>query len=238
MEASEAGWDDTQPVPRGAYVLMTVADDGPGMDEETRRRVFEPFFTTKGSAGNSGLGLATVYGIVQQSGGHVALESVPGRGTTFRLYWPRVDAEATAVTTPAVSAGSVVPGNETILLVEDQPALRELGARILAGAGYLVLTAPTGDEALRLLDEHRGRVDLVITDVVMPGMGGRQLSMRVASEHPTVPVLFMSGYADDVVPRDGLAAQAAHFIAKPYTMEELTRTVRQVLDTAAPHTPA
>lgn len=218
-------------VPAGTYVLMTVTDDGPGMDEATRARAFEPFFTTRSPASNSGLGLATVYGIVKQSGGHVSLASQPGAGTTFRLYWPRV--EGPAIPTAAPVPDHVPQGSETLVLVEDQPALRTLGARILGAAGYRVLTAPGGEAALQLLDQHRGQVALLITDVVMPGMNGRQLSSRVVGEHPGVRVLFMSGYTDDTLLRDGLANQTAHFIAKPYTVQDLTQKVRQVLDAPA-----
>ncbi len=232
VDVDEASAALTPGVTAGAYVLMTVTDDGPGMDEQTRHRAFEPFFTTKGPANNSGLGLATVYGIVKQSGGHVTLESAPGEGTTFRLYWPRVEAAAPPAT-PAPQAEGMVGGHETILLVEDQPALRDLGARVLGGAGYRVLTAAGGDEARRLLDEHRGHVDLLITDVVMPGMSGRQLSQRVAADHPAVRVLFMSGYTDDAALHDGVVARTTHFIAKPYTVEALTRKVRQILDGVA-----
>lgn len=215
----------------GTYVLMTVADDGPGMDDETRARAFEPFFTTRSPAHNSGLGLATVYGIVKQSGGYVTLSSRLGEGTTFRLYWPRVEAPVAAAVTAPVT--SVATGSETLVLVEDQAALRELGERVLCGAGYRVLPAAGGEEALRLLEQHRGQVDLMITDVVMPGMSGPQLSMHVAREHPTVRVLFMSGYTDDGALRDGLADHTAHFIAKPYTVQDLTQKVRQVLDAPA-----
>jgi signal transduction histidine kinase/CheY-like chemotaxis protein len=229
-DAEVEGAENTE-VPAGRYVLMTVTDDGPGMDEATRARAFEPFFTTRGTASNSGLGLATVYGIVKQSGGHVSLASQLGAGTTFRLYWPRVEDPATPVADPAPD--HVPQGSETLVLVEDQPALRLLGARILGAAGYTVLTAPGGDAALQLLDQHRGQVDLLITDVVMPGMSGRQLSSRVAREHPDVRVLFMSGYTEDTVLRDGLANQTAHFIAKPYTVQDLTQKVRQVLDAPA-----
>jgi CheY-like chemotaxis protein len=238
VDLREGDTDGDLVVPPGAYVLMSVSDTGPGMDTQTRQRAFEPFFTTKGPANNSGLGLATVDGIVKQSGGHVLLDSAPGRGSTFRLYWPRVETPATAGAAVAAGQEAVVPGTETLLLVDDQPALRELGARILDAAGYRVLTASSGDEALRVLDAHRGGIHLVITDVVMPGMNGRQLAQRIADEHPGVQVLFVSGYTDDDALRDGLATQSAHFIAKPYTVEALTRYVRHVLDAPSSRPPA
>ena len=216
----------------GSFACLSVADTGQGMDADTRRRIFEPFFTTKDPGEGTGLGLATVYGIVTQSGGHVVLESAPGERTTFRLYWPRVEAAAPPAPS-APHAEGVARGHETILLVEDQPALRDLGARVLGSAGYRVVTASGGEEALRVLDAHRGQVDLLVTDVVMPGMSGRQLSQRVAADHPGVRVLFVSGYTDDAALRDGVVARTTHFIAKPYTVEALTRKVRQVLDDIA-----
>ncbi len=219
---------DFRSAPPGPYVMLAVSDTGVGMDETTRPKIFEPFFTTKDPGKGTGLGLSTVDGIVGQSGGSVRVYSEPGKGTTFKIYLPRV-ADA-VVTTPSAPARASVPGTETILLVEDEDVLRGLAARILQSAGYTVLVAASGEEALLMLNDYDHAVDLLFTDVVLPGMGGRELATRIAAEHPTIRVLYTSGYNDDVTLRLQVQDQATHLVGKPYGVKELTRKVREVLD--------
>jgi CheY-like chemotaxis protein len=199
------------------------------MDEETRSHLFEPFFTTKGPERGTGLGLATVYGIVQQSGGHIDVRSEPGHGTTFQIYLPRSKASLP----PAEGGperGEVREGDETILLVEDEAAVRSLLGRALRGCGYTVLEAAGGADALRLAEQHAGPIHLVVTDVVMPGMNGRQVAERLAALRPGVRALFVSGYTDDAVVRHGLGGAEAVFLQKPFTPDALARKVRELLD--------
>jgi PAS domain S-box-containing protein len=212
----------------GPHVTVVVSDTGAGMDEATRLRVFEPFFTTKEPGKGTGLGLATVYGIVKQSSGSIWVSSTAGKGTTFTIYLPRVDAVAHASQKPRTLA--TLSGTETILLVEDENVVRHLATRILRGAGYTVLTASHGVEALQLLERHDGPVDLLLTDVVLPGMSGRDLATRVAEVRPESKVLYTSGYTDDAILRHGVLDNATHFVGKPYSRAELTRKVREVLD--------
>jgi len=216
------------PLRPGKHVALIVRDRGVGMDAATRQHIFEPFFTTKGHGQGTGLGLATVYGIVQQSVGSISVESELGQGTTFTIYLPRVDSEAAG---PRVErTRKAIRGSETILIVEDDAALLRLSTRILRSAGYQVLMAAEGAEALRVLEDHDGPVDLLLTDVVMPGMGGRELAGRLADIRPEIKVLYTSGYTDDTILRHGVLERTAHFISKPYKQTELTRKVRAVLD--------
>ncbi|MDB5313122.1 MAG: Blue-light-activated protein, partial [Gemmataceae bacterium] len=213
----------------GPYVVITVTDTGHGMDEATKARIFEPFFTTKGVGQGTGLGLAMVYGFVRQSGGFVAVESEPGRGTRFDVYLPR--ASAAPKPGSGVVPGPVPRGTETILLVEDEAAVRGLARHVLAGCGYTVLEAAHGREAVRVAEAHRGKVDLVVTDVVMPGgMGGRRVAEAVAAAHPEAKVLYVSGYTDDAVVRHGVTEAGTAFLQKPFTPAVLARKVREVLD--------
>ncbi len=212
----------------GPHVMLAVSDTGAGMDEATQARIFEPFFTTKELGKGTGLGLATVYGIVKQSGGSIWVHSEPGKGTTFTIYLPRIDGvRPRAQARPTLTA---MRGTETILLVEDEEMLRTLAKRLLELAGYTVLTAGSGEEALQLLERHPGPVHLVLTDVVMPGISGLELAARLATSHARLKVLYTSGYTDDVILRHGLLDRTAHFISKPYGMKDLTRKVREVLD--------
>jgi PAS domain S-box-containing protein len=215
-------------LPPGRYVVLAVSDDGVGMDAEVRARVFEPFFTTKGEHG-TGLGLATVYGIVKQSGGHVEVESEPGRGTTFTLYLPAAEEPGA----PGRSHQGLPPlprGSETVLVVEDDGVLRGLACRILGGCGYQVLEAANGAEAVRLAGAHAGRIDLVVTDVVMPSMGGRETADQVVGLHPEAKVLFVSGYTDDAVVRHGVLEDEMPFLQKPFRPAALAGKVRELLD--------
>jgi two-component system, cell cycle sensor histidine kinase and response regulator CckA len=214
----------TQP---GPCVMVAVTDTGVGIDEATRQRIFEPFYTTKPSGKGTGLGLSMVYGIVKQSGGTIWVYSEPGIGTTFKIYLPRVD-EAVRHQRPAPSAAA--NGTETILLVEDESALRILATRILQGAGYTVLEAANGGAALLALEQYPGDVHLLMTDVVMPGMNGGELAARLATLRPRMKVLFSSGYADEAILRHGVLDDVRRFISKPYTAAQLRQKVREVLD--------
>jgi PAS domain S-box-containing protein len=212
----------------GPHVMLAVSDTGVGMDEVTRMRVFEPFFTTKEPGKGTGLGLSTVYGIVKQSGGSIWVDSELGRGTTFTIYLPRVE----KVAQQGQPTRSTIPvhGTETILIVEDEEALRRVARRIVESAGYTVLTAANGGEALLLLERHDGPVHLMLTDVVMSGMSGTDLAARLVDIRPQMKVLYTSGYTDDAILQRGVLTAAMHFIHKPYATAELTRKVREALD--------
>jgi two-component system, cell cycle sensor histidine kinase and response regulator CckA len=213
----------------GRYVLLAVSDTGAGMDEATRARVFEPFFTTKEPGKGTGLGLATVYGIVKQSGGSVELDSAPGRGTTFQIYLPRVEEAVPARKSPS-GEFKAPRGTETLLLVDDDAAVRSLCRLALQTFGYQVLDAADGAAALLLSEAYQARIHLLVTDVVMPGMNGRELANRLTKLRPGLKVLYVSGYTDDAVVRNGVAAGGVAFLAKPITPGMLARKVRQVLD--------
>jgi len=214
-------------VPAGRYVVLVVNDTGCGMGAEVRARIFEPFFTTKGIGKGTGLGLAVVHGIVKQSGGHIAVHSEPGAGTSFEIYFPT--ARGRSVRTSPVRQTRGARGFETVLFVEDEDALRRLGSVSLESYGYSVLTAANGDEALRLAEGNGRKVDLLLTDVVMPGMSGCELAMALRNRRPDLRVLFLSGYTEDTIMHRGVVAGAT-FLSKPFSPAALATKVRQVLD--------
>ena len=218
----------------GKYVMLAVTDTGCGMTKEVQQHLFEPFYTTKGPGKGTGLGLSTVYGIVKQSDGDVYVYSEPGHGTTFKVYFPRLTGATDALVTTAEHRAVAPRGTETLLLAEDDEALRALGARVLGALGYNVLVARTGSEALQIVAEYKGAIDLIATDVVMPGMNGSQLVELVLQSRPGVRVLFMSGYTDDDVMRRGVIDGQTAFLQKPFTPDLLAHKVREVLDVVAP----
>jgi PAS domain S-box-containing protein len=212
----------------GAYVTLSVTDTGTGMDTETQVRIFEPFFTTKHHGEGTGLGLSTVYGIVQQSGGTILLYSEPGHGSTFKVYLPRVRKVAAHVDTARAVAQP--RGSETILVVEDDDAVRNLICMILQKQGYAVLRGKNGGEGLLVCEQHAGKIDLMITDVIMPAMSGSDLAGRLKAVRPEMKVLYMSGYTDSAIVHHGVLAAGTPFLEKPFPPETVARKVREVLD--------
>jgi CheY-like chemotaxis protein len=238
IETADAACDqacaDQHPeVASGPHVKLSVTDTGCGMDERTRARLFEPFFTTKEVGKGTGLGLATAYGIVQQSGGAIQVRSEPGKGTTFTVLLPR-ELTAKESVTRAITLTTRAVRAETVLVVEDENALRTLVERVLCRAGYIVLSAANGVEALRVFEQHKGSLHLLLTDVVMPEMNGRELADQLVLQSPNLKVLYMSGYTDEAIVQRGALAPGTHFISKPFNPAQLTRMVRKVLDNEAP----
>jgi len=213
----------------GQHVMLRVSDTGTGMDANTRARIFEPFFTTKPKDKGTGLGLSTVYGIVKQSGGFINVESVPGQGATFKVYLPRVEAplDTDQSETPPTS---IPHGSETVLIAEDEPGVLTLVCETLRTHGYTVLEARNGKEALAISQRYQGPIHLLLTDVVMPQMNGREVSERLLVTRPDVKVLYMSGYTDDAVLRHGVVANGVDFLPKPFTAGAVASTVRKMLD--------
>jgi PAS domain S-box-containing protein len=213
----------------GSFVMLAVSDTGCGMDAATQARIFEPFYTTKGLGKGTGLGLSIVYGIVTQSGGHVRVVSEPGQGARFEIFLPRVEAMKESPAPPAIPS-EVPTGSETILVVEDEPDLRQLIGAILKKAGYEALTARDGEEALRICEEHKRKIGLILTDMIMPGMSGPALVESMLERNPGMRVLYMSGYAGDVIASDRGLDPGIPFIQKPFNFLSLTRKVREILD--------
>ena len=218
------------PLTAGDYIMLAISDTGVGMDSETQSRIFEPFFTTKGAKG-TGLGLSTVYGIVKQSGGFIFVDTQPQRGTAFRTYFPRVDGrEEAAAAQDSLGLPRPDHGQETILLVEDETHLRRLARQYLETQGYKILEAEDGAAALQIVDGHQGTIDLLLTDVIMPGMNGRELATNIAKLLPDVRVLYMSGYTENAIGHDGTLDAGVNLLQKPFSLPALKDRVREVLD--------
>jgi CheY-like chemotaxis protein len=235
IETSNADLDsaytrDHNVVRPGPYVLLAVSDTGIGMTADTVAHIFEPFYTTKESGRGTGLGLSTVYGIVKQSGGYVWVYSEPGKGTTFKVYLPRVKDSVQASPAQEMPASAKRMGHETILLVEDEPAVRELTQMVLSGRGYTVIEAPTPEDAERLAGNNGAEVHLLLTDVVMPGISGRELAKRLTGRYPHLRVLYMSGYTYNVIAQNGTLEEGISFLQKPFTPQVLAEKVREALD--------
>ncbi len=230
IELDEAYSHGHAGVTPGRYVMLAVSDTGCGMSEEVRAHLFEPFFTTKEQGKGTGLGLATVYGIVKQSGGHIEVYTEVGHGTTFKIYLPRTEQAAFQPVKSHLGLRPALRDAETILLVEDDPGVRALTRSALQTAGYTVLEAANGADALALVGRHPGSIHLLLADVIMPQMGGRELAQRLAASHPELRVLYLSGYTPDAVVRHGVLEPDAAFLQKPFTVKALTRKVREVLD--------
>ena len=213
----------------GRYVLLAVSDNGSGMDRETIEHIFDPFFTTKGLGHGTGLGLSTVYGIIRQNNGFINVYSEPGRGTTFRIYFPHHGLEAGD---QIISASGDAPASrgETLLVVEDDPMLLELTVMMLGDLGYTVISASSPGEAIALNREYDGDIDLFITDVIMPGMNGRDLAFRLLEVRPGMKCLYMSGYTSNVIAHQGVLDEGVNYIQKPFSLGDLARKLRSVLD--------
>jgi len=229
VDVAEAAARTHAEIEAGPAVLLEVRDTGIGMTDEIRTRIFEPFFTTKPAGHGTGLGLATVYGIVKQSGGNIEVLSRPGQGSTFQIYLPRAEETEAASPTDA-PASRHIGGTETILLVEDAEDVRDLARDILGLMGYNLMTASNPVEALQVSQDHSGVIHLLLTDVIMPGMSGRQLADRLVADRPGLKVLFMSGYTDNAIVHHGVLDPGTAFVQKPFTPDSLSRKVREVLD--------
>jgi len=219
------------PLRPGDYVMVAISDTGAGMDSETQSHIFEPFFTTKGTKG-TGLGLSTVYGIVKQSGGYIWVYSEVGKGTTFKIYLPRVAStgEPAAQVAAPIQFQKVEPGTETILLVEDEANLRYLARQYLEKQGYKVIEAADGAVAMQIAVAHEAVIHLLLTDVIMPGMNGRELAQRIAEIRPNVKILYMSGYTENVIGHNGMLDAGVRLLQKPFNLRDLKSKVREVLD--------
>lgn len=228
---SAAQYPTIQP---GSYVRLAVADTGVGMDAETLSRIYEPFFTTKPKGRGTGLGLPTVYGIVQQSGGYITVYSEVGKGTTFHVYLPRVDKSLEEISVPE-ELTDALKGRETILLIEDEQGVREIAELVLQEAGYEVMTAASPEEALTLEKSFEGEIDLLLTDVIMPRMTGRDVAVQLAPRRPNMPVVYMSGYTEDVMVFQDLLDIGAYLIEKPFYPNDLLHIVRRAIDQPAGH---
>jgi len=239
IQAGSTHFDEAQAwrhcsVQPGKYVMLAVTDTGTGMDAETQARIFEPFFTTKAPGKGTGLGLPMVYGVIKQSGGAISVYSEPDKGTTFKIYLPACEAEVAAGEESDPRTPAQVNGSETILLVEDQVAIREVTSVYLAGLGYDVLAAPDGEAALRIAETRQKPIDLVVTDIVMPNMGGRELATHIQRLHPRAKVLFMSGYPDFAVRQSEGLGEQSEVLQKPFSLKSLAGKARTLLDEQSP----
>jgi len=230
VDLSEGYAADHYPARPGSYVMIAVTDTGTGMSEETQAHMFEPFFTTKEKGKGTGLGLATVYGIIKQSGGFIWVYSEVGHGTTFKIYLPRVGESADLVKGPAPARARAAGGSETVLLAEDEAPVRAVARQVLERHGYTVLEAPSAEAALDIAARYSGAIHLLLTDVIMPGLSGRELATRLADLRPEARVIFMSGYTDDAVTRHGVLEPGLAYLQKPFTPDALGQKVREVLD--------
>jgi two-component system cell cycle sensor histidine kinase/response regulator CckA len=214
----------------GEYIRLVVSDTGSGMDAETQTHIFEPFFTTKEPGKGTGLGLFTVYGIVNQNGGHMQVESTPGIGTTFTIHLPRVDAPIKEI--KIEPSPKLAPhADETILLVEDEEVVRDLVGQVLQTTGYAVLEATSGEQALQMSSAHQGPIHLLLADVVLPGLSGPEVAAQLVSTRPEMQVIYMSGYAPEIIIRYGISEKHRLFLQKPFTPATLLAHVREALDT-------
>jgi CheY-like chemotaxis protein len=234
IETAKVDFDDNyvkdHPMTKlGPYVMLAISDNGIGMDAETQTRIFEPFFTTKEKGKGTGLGMSTVYGIAKQSNGFIWVYSELGKGTTIKVYLPR-EIGTTAAVLSATPSDTVLQGSETVLIVEDEDAVRSLVRRVLADNGYNVLEAAAGMEALRIAQNSTQKIHLVITDVVMPVIGGKALLSRIEAILPGIKSLFISGYTDNAIVHHGILDSGIAFLQKPFTVDGLLRKVRNVLD--------
>src|SRR5262249_10828280 len=211
------------------YVLLDVTDTGTGMDEETQAHIFEPFFTTKEKGKGTGLGLATVYGIVKQSGGFIWVYSELGKGTSFKIYLPRVDEKQTQPGAPNKPVAEIPAGTETILLTEDEQDVREIAREFLESGGYKVIEAQNGKDAIQLAAQHGDKIDLLLTDMVMPGITGQELAVRLQREHPGLAVVFMSGYSEHAATEMANADPSVRLMTKPFNRATILRAVGEIL---------
>lgn len=216
-------------VTAGPYVMLAISDTGIGMDAATKSHLFEPFFTTKQRGEGTGLGLSTVYGIVKQSNGFIWVYSEPGEGTVFKLYFPRVEGQKSKLS-EETNSETMPSGNETVLIAEDEPSVRALAARILRERGYTVIEASNGKEALSIAQEYTGKIHMVLTDAVMPEMGGKELVSRISAARPGIKALYVSGYTDNAIMHHGILDSGIAFLQKPFSIESLAYKVREVLD--------
>ena len=227
VDVGDAPLESLRSLPPGPYVMLRVSDTGCGMDPETMQHIFEPFFTTKEIGKGTGLGLATAYGIVQQHKGTIRVESRLGAGTTFRVLLPLVEEEAAQSETNAKP--ETAGGTETILLAEDNEMVRDFTVEMLQGAGYRLLTANDGEEAITLFEAHRDEIDLLLLDIVMPRMGGVEAWQRISEIHPGIPVLFASGYSESALRGDSIDEEDLVLVQKPFKRDELLSRIRAVL---------
>jgi two-component system, cell cycle sensor histidine kinase and response regulator CckA len=227
---AQTGRQYEPPMPAGNYVMLAVSDDGCGMDQETQNLIFEPFFTTKEEGKGTGLGLSTVYGIIKQSGGFIWVQSEPEHGTSFKIYLPRIQHNEEIHSSAPSHKRPPAKGTETLLVVEDEHAVGELVRGVLESAGYTVLLASRGEEAIQVASARRNAIDLLLTDVVMPQMGGREVAKAVEKIDPKIKIVYMSGYAEKVIVHQGILEPGAVLIQKPFTPDTLIRKIREVLD--------